>query len=169
MSRKPAKAAAPEAPPDIAADVSDLEKTVEQGDFVHVHYRGMLEDDSVFDTSEGREPLGFEAGAGDVIKGFDEAVMGMRVGETKRVVIPPEEGYGPWRPELLQQVDRAAAGDAIVLPGMQVRMHSEDDDVEGVVTDVGDDTFTVDVNHPLAGKVLTFEITVVEVEPPRMD
>lgn len=160
MARKPAKTTAPEA-------AAETDKAVEQGDLVHVHYRGMLEDDSVFDTSEGREPLSFEAGAGDVIKGFDEAVMGMRVGQTKRVVIPPEEGYGPWNPELLTQVDRAAAGDAMVVPGMVVRMHTEDDDAEGIVTDVGDDTFTVDLNHPLAGKVLTFDVTVVRVEGPR--
>ncbi|MCA1813098.1 MAG: peptidylprolyl isomerase [Halobacteriales archaeon] len=143
---------------------------VEQGDLVRVHYTGRLEDDSVFDSSEGREPLSFEAGAGDVIKGFDEGVMGMRPGQSKRVVIAPEDGYGPWRQELLTQVERAWAGDQVVLPGMMVQVQGpdsegEDDLMEGVVTEVGDESITLDFNHPLAGKILTFDITVVEVEP----
>jgi peptidylprolyl isomerase len=147
-------------------------KTVESGDLVRVHYTGRLEDDSVFDSSEGREPLEFEAGAGDVIKGFDEGVLGMRPGQTKRVVIAPDDGYGPWRQELLTQVERSWAGDQVVLPGMVVQVQAPADDdggeeevMEGIVTEVGDESITLDFNHPLAGKVLTFDITVVEVEP----
>lgn len=137
---------------------------VERGDLVQVHYRGMLEDDSVFDSSDLREPLAFEAGAGDVIDGFDDGVMGMRVGETRRVVVPPEAGYGAWRPELLTQVERGAV-EASPVPGMAVRVVTPDDDeVEAVITEVADDMLTLDLNHPLAGKVLTFEITVVSIE-----
>lgn len=142
------------------------EKAVEQGDLVHVHYTGTLEDDSVFDTSEGREPLAFEAGAGDVIPGFDEGVIGMREGQRKRIVVPPEAGYGPWRPELLTQVERGAVGDQQVLPGMAVRVSTDDDVLDATITEVGDDTITLDFNHPLAGKVLTFEVTVVRIEAP---
>jgi len=142
-------------------------KTVEQGDLVAVHYTGTLEDDSVFDTSEGREPLAFAAGAGDVIQGFDEGVLGMRVGQRKRVVIPPEAGYGPWKPELLTQVDRASVGDAIVVPGMQVRVQTEDDLMEATITEVTDLELTLDFNHPLAGKILTFDIEVVSIEGPK--
>jgi peptidylprolyl isomerase len=143
------------------------DRPVESGDLVRVHYTGLLEDDSVFDSSEGREPLAFEAGAGDVIKGFDEAVLGMRPGETRRVVIPPEEGYGPWRGELLLQVERAAAGEQEALPGMVVQVQGpEEEQVEGIVTEVGDETVTLDLNHPLAGKVLTFDITLIAVESP---
>jgi peptidylprolyl isomerase len=145
---------------------ADTDKVVEQGDLVRVHYTGTLEDDSVFDTSRGREPLSFEAGAGDVIPGFDEGVLGMRVGETRRIVIPPEVGYGPWKPELLTQVERGAAGDSTVLPGMSVQVRTPDDELmEAVITEVGDDALTLDFNHPLAGKVLTFEVTVVGIEP----
>jgi FKBP-type peptidyl-prolyl cis-trans isomerase 2 len=142
-------------------------KTVQRGDLVRLHYRGTLEDDSVFDSSEGREPLSFEAGAGDVIEGFDDGVMGMRVGQRKRIVIPPEAGYGPWKPELLTQVDRSALGDAVVVPGMNVRVRTPDDDeLDAVITEVGDAELTLDFNHPLAGKVLTFEVEVVAIEGP---
>ncbi|HEV8359763.1 MAG TPA: peptidylprolyl isomerase [Candidatus Thermoplasmatota archaeon] len=153
--------------PEHAAQATD--KAVEQGDTVRVHYVGRLEDESVFDTSDGREPLQFEAGAGDVIPGFDEGVMGMRVGETRRIVIPPEEGYGPWRPDLLAQVDRAMAGDQEVLPGMSVQVRTPEDEImEGTITEVSEESLTLDFNHPLAGKVLTFEVTVVEIEEPRL-
>jgi len=148
-------------------------KAVESGDLVRVHYTGRLEDDSVFDSSDGREPLSFECGAGDVIKGFDEGVLGLKPGETKRVVIAPDDGYGPWRQDLLTQVERAWAGDQVVLPGMIVQVQAPDTEdgeeelVEGLVTEVGDESITLDFNHPLAGKVLTFDITVVEVEEAR--
>jgi peptidylprolyl isomerase len=144
-------------------------KTVEPGDLVRVHYTGRLEDDSVFDTSDGREPLEFEAGSGDVIPGFEEGIMGMRVGETKRIVIPPDEAYGPWRPDLIAQVERAMAGEQEVGPGMAVQVKTPEDELmEGVITDVSDESLTLDFNHPLAGKVLTFEVTVVHIEPPKL-
>lgn len=156
-----------------AVDGTSGAKPVENGDVVRVHYTGRLEDDSVFDSSAGREPLEFEAGAGDVIRGFEEGVLGMRPGETRRVVIAPQEGYGPWRQELLTQVERAWAGDQVVLPGMVVQVQGpaedgEEEVMEGLVTEVGDESITLDFNHPLAGKVLTFDITVVEVEPARL-
>lgn len=161
-------------PPRPAAQQPDSGKSVETGDLVRVHYTGRLEDDSVFDSSDGREPLSFECGAGDVIKGFDEGVLGMLPGQTKRVVVAPEEGYGPWRQDLLTQVERSWAGEQVVLPGMVVQVQGpdaeegEDEVMEGVVTEVGAETITLDFNHPLAGKVLTFDITVVEVEPARL-
>lgn len=157
------------APTKAPAPEESEAKSVEQGDLVRVHYTGRLEDDSVFDTSEGREPLEFEAGAGDVIPGFDEGVMGMRVGETKRIIIPPDAGYGPWRPDLIAQVDRAMAGDQEVAPGMAVQVKTPEDELmDGVITEANDESLTLDFNHPLAGKVLTFEVTVVEIEPPRL-
>jgi peptidylprolyl isomerase len=156
----PPKPSATEKPPPPS------EQAVQQGDLVRVHYVGRLEDDSVFDSSEGREPLEFEAGAGDVIPGFEEGVLGMRPGETRRIVVPPQEGYGPWRPDLLTQVERAMAGDNPVVPGMVVQVRTPDDEVmEATITEVADDTLTLDFNHPLAGKVLTFEVTVVGIEP----
>ena len=153
-------------------DVAPQEQTtdhraVEAGDVVLVHYTGRLEDNSVFDSTEGREPLSFEAGAGEVIKGFDEGVLGMHVGQRKTVIIPPEEGYGPWQPDLLTQMDRALAGESQVLPGMLVQVRTPEDEIlEATITEVGDETLTLDFNHPLAGKVLTFDITVVGVEGP---
>jgi peptidylprolyl isomerase len=159
-------------PPNAAAPRKPAEatgKAVEQGDLVRVHYTGRLEDDSVFDTSNGREPLEFEAGSGDVIPGFEEGIMGMRVGETKRIVIPPDEAYGPWRPDLVASVDRAMAGEQDVAPGMSVQVKTPEDELmEGVITEVNDESLTLDFNHPLAGKVLTFEVTVVEIEEPKL-
>lgn len=147
----------------------DEDKAVESGDMVRVHYTGRLEDDSIFDTSDGREALEFEAGAGDVIEGFDDGVMGMKAGETKRVVIPPEAGYGPWRPELLTTVERAMAGGQEVAVGMVVQVNTpEDEAMEGIITEVTDEGLTLDFNHPLAGKVLTFDITVLSIEPPEL-
>lgn len=162
MPSKPAAAPAPEeAPADADA------KVVEKGDLVQVHFVGMLEDDSVFDSGEGREPLAFEVGAGEVIEGFEEGVLGMQVGQTKRVVIPPEAGYGPWRDELLAQVDRAMAGGQDVMPGMAVQVRTPEDEVmEATITEVTDESLTLDFNHPLAGKVLTFEITLVGFREP---
>jgi peptidylprolyl isomerase len=139
-------------------------RAVAPGDLVHVHYTGRLEDDSVFDSSHGREPLSFEAGAGDVIKGFDDAVMGMSPGQSKRIVVPPEEAYGPWRGDLLTQMDRAGAAPDVT-PGMAVEVRTPDDEiVPALVTEVGDDSVTLDFNHPLAGKILTFDITLVSIE-----
>lgn len=150
------KQAGPETPAD--------RRSVQAGDVVRVHYVGRLEDDSVFDSSHGREPLTFEAGAGDVIRGFDEGVVGMSEGQSKRIVVPPEDGYGPWRGELLTQMERAGAAPDVA-PGMAVEVRTPDDEiVPALVTEVGDETVTLDFNHPLAGKVLTFEITLVSIE-----
>lgn len=136
-----------------------------QGDSVKVHYTGKLDDGTVFDSSVGREPLDFTVGAGQLIAGFDEAVVGMAVGEKKTVRIAPEQAYGPHNPEMTLQVPRSDLP-ADIQPelGMQLEASQEGGHSMVVtVVEVTDESVTFDANHPLAGKALTFEIEVVEL------
>jgi len=136
-----------------------------KGDSVKVHYTGKLDDGTVFDSSVGREPLDFTAGAGQVIAGFDEAVIGMAVGQKKTVRIAPEQAYGPHNPEMTLQVPRNDLP-AEIQPeiGMQLEASQEGGHSMVVtVVEVTDDSVTFDANHPLAGKALTFEIEVVQL------
>lgn len=135
------------------------------GDKVRIHYTGKLDDGTQFDTSSGREPLEFELGAGNVIPGFDAAVEGMEVGQSKSVSIEPEEAYGPRHDQLIQQVEKSQLPDEIEpTVGMQLQSQTPDGQVMPlVVTEVADDTITVDANHPLAGKSLNFDIELVEI------
>ncbi len=135
---------------------------VKIGDKVKVDYVGSLDDGSVFDRSDAHgQPLEFEVGSGDVIKGFDEAVMGMKAGETKKIVLSPDQAYGPVNPQMIQIVprDKLPPGEpktgmtlGVQLPnGQQIPAH---------ITAVTATTVTIDLNHPLAGKTLHFEITL---------
>jgi peptidylprolyl isomerase len=135
------------------------------GDRVRIHYTGTLDDGTEFDSSAGREPLEFALGVGQVIPGFDSAVDGMTVGESKSVTIQPEEAYGEHHDQLVQEVPRSALPDEIKpAVGMQLRGSSPDGQaVNVVVTEVAEESITVDGNHPLAGKALTFAIELVEI------
>ncbi len=134
------------------------------GDRVRVHYRGSLTDGTEFDSSFDGDPLEFTLGEGMVIPGFENAIIGMTVGETKTVSIPPDEGYGPYSDELIAVVQRS------ILPaelepevGMILEAKGEDGTVtEVTITEVTDETVTLDANHELAGKELVFEIQLVE-------
>jgi peptidylprolyl isomerase len=140
-------------------------KQAQAGDTVRIHYSGTLDDGTQFDTSEGSDPLEFAVGSGMVIAGFDKAVEGMAVGESKSVKIPPEEAYGPRHDQLVQEVPKTALPDDIATAvGMQLQGKSADGQVMNlVVTDVKDEEITVDANHPLAGEELTFDIELVEI------
>ncbi|GLC24520.1 FKBP-type peptidyl-prolyl cis-trans isomerase [Roseisolibacter agri] len=135
------------------------------GDTVRIHYTGTLRDGSEFDSSRGREPLAFTIGAGDVIPGFDAAVTGMTVGEQKTVTIPAAEAYGAQRPELVVTVPRAQVPPQITpRVGQRLQLGRGDQALMVVVREVGDDTLTLDGNHPLAGEDLTFALELVEVQ-----
>lgn len=136
-----------------------------QGDVVHVHYTGKLTSGEVFDSSEGREPLSFTVGGGEVIAGFDEAVTGMQIGESKDVVIPPQEAYGDHQPELRQTIPRDLMQLGVEPQvGMQVELHRQDGTVMPLLIAAVDDTsVTVDANHPLAGEALHFSIQLVAI------
>ena len=135
------------------------------GDTVRIHYTGTLEDGTEFDTSQGRDPLEFVLGSGQVIPGFDKAVTGMSAGEQKTVTIEAADAYGDRHTELVQEVARSIIpADLEPAVGMQLQGQSDDGQVQHfVVTAVGDDTVTLDANHPLAGRALTFAIELVSV------
>jgi len=134
------------------------------GDTVKVHYRGTLDDGTEFDSSEGREPLEFQIGSGQVIPGFDAAVSGLEPGGKATVTIPAAEAYGEHNEEGLQPFPVSAfpsppeVGWAVQLSGPNGEV------VPAVVTSINDDeTVTLDFNHPLAGQDLTFELELVEI------
>ena len=133
------------------------------GDTVKVHYTGSLDDDSIFDSSRDREPLQFTIGTGQVIPGFEEAVIGLEPGASARTRIPAEQAYGPRVAELRISVDRSQFPDGLeVQLGDQLQMQTQDGQTIPVV-ELADASVVVDANHPLAGQALTFEIELVEV------
>ncbi len=139
---------------------------VKKGDMVKVHYHGRLEDGTIFDSSEGRQPLEFEVGNGMVIKGFDDGVTGMSIGEKKTVSIPVEDAYGARQDEMVIPFERKNfPPDINPEVGMTLNMHSEDgNELPVVITEVNSDTIMLDANHPLAGEGLVFDIEVVDIK-----
>lgn len=139
--------------------------TVKSGDAVKVHYTGKFDDGDVFDSSEGSDPLAFTVGAGQVIPGFDQALIGMQVGETKSIVIPPDQAYGERMNELVQTLDRAQFRLEGIEPelGLAIEMRTPQGNIPLVITDLTETTVTLDANHPLAGEELHFALTLVEI------
>lgn len=140
-------------------------KTVKHGDTIRIHYTGKLQDDTVFDSSEGRNPLEFTVGEGEVISGLEQGVLGMVVGETKIITIPAELGYGPYMKERIFEIDRKKIpGNFNIEAGLRLQMYRADGmPVMVTVLKVSEDTITMDANHPLAGKTLVFETKLVEI------
>ena len=135
------------------------------GDIVDVHYTGTLEDGSEFDSSEGKDPLQFTIGAGQMIAGFDNAVYGMKVGETKTVTIPAAEAYGPHDEDLVTEVNRDELPEGMnPTVGQQIGVTYEGGQ-QGLatITEVTETTVTLDTNPPLAGKDLIFELKLVKI------
>ena len=125
-----------------------------------------MDDGQEFDSSRGLDPLTFTLGAGSVIQGFDDAITGMSVGDEKRVTIPASEAYGPRRDELTLRLPRTELPSDLELEeGSQLRMEQGDQSIVVTVREVGDDTVTLDANHPLAGESLTFDLQLVEIVP----
>ena len=140
--------------------------TVKTGDKVAVHYTGWLEDGQKFDSSlDSGETFKFQVGRGMVIKGFDEAVLGMNVGDKKKVDIAPEDAYGEKNDKNIFTVARDMfPPDAEITKGAVFEMHGEQGQVIPViVVDENETEVSIDANHPLAGKVLTFEIELMEI------
>ena len=135
------------------------------GNKVKVHYTGRLDDNSIFDSSEGNDPLEFIVGQGQVIDGFDQAVLGLETGQSTTVHIEPENAYGERREQLIFVIDRKELPiDIDPQPNQRFQMRNEaGQELVVTVTDVSDNTVTFDGNHPLAGKALTFDIQLVEV------
>jgi len=135
------------------------------GDTVRVHYTGRLDDGTVFDSSADRDPLELTIGGDRLIPGFEQAVIGMNTGDSKSVEIPADEAFGPYREELVTEVDRSRLpADLVPEVGQKLNMT----DVGGrttvvTVAEVSESSITVDTNHPLAGEDLTFDIELVQI------
>jgi peptidylprolyl isomerase len=139
--------------------------TAKPGDTVTVHYTGKLADGQVFDTSRGRDPIKFVLGRRRVITGLDTAIEGMQPGETKTAEIPPDDAYGPHRPELVMEFERdRIPPDINAKVGGELQVQTTAGKaMPAVVIGAADNAITLDANHPLAGKDLTFEIELVDV------
>jgi len=136
-----------------------------QGDTVRIHYTGTLSDGTTFDSSEGRDPLEFTVGSGQIIPGLDKAIPGMTVGDKKTVEVPCAEAYGEREPGAMQSVPRDQIPAEIeVQPGLQLQVQTPQGQVMPVtVAEVTETEVTLDANHPLAGRDLTFAIELVEI------
>ena len=141
-----------------------MTEAIKAGDTISVNYTGKLENGEVFDTSEGREPLTFTVGAGQLIKGFDDAVIGMKEGDTKSITVTPEEGYGEHRKELVIDMPKTnIPADMDLSIGLPVNLIDQSGNpIPAVVTEILDDVVKMDVNHPLAGRTLVFDIEIVQ-------
>lgn len=138
---------------------------VKSGDKIKVHYHGRLDSGETFDSSEGRDPLEFEVGSGMVIKGFDEGVTGMSVGEKKTINIPFVEAYGPVNPEMIIEMPKDRfPKDMEIENGMPLMMSDQQGQQFQVsIVEIKDTSVMLDANHPLAGKDLTFDLELVEI------
>jgi FKBP-type peptidyl-prolyl cis-trans isomerase 2 len=134
-------------------------RTARSGDTVLVHYTGKLDNGEQFDSSREREPFAFKVGAGQVISGFEQAIDGLEVGESRTIRIEPDDAYGQRRDDLVLHVpaeqapDGLSAGDSVLLGGSQ----------QATVVDITDREVVVDANHPLAGQALTFELELLNI------
>jgi peptidylprolyl isomerase len=136
-----------------------------RGDVVRVHYTARVEDGAVFDTSIDRHPLRFTIGDGQVIPGFDQAIVGMQPGETKTAHIPMDEAYGPYRKDMVVTLARSQLPENLELEVAQTWeiTFSDRGRATVTVTDISEGTVTLDANHPLAGKDLVLDIDLIEI------
>lgn len=136
---------------------------IQQGSTVKVHYTGRFTNGDVFDTSSGKDPLYFQIGAGQIIPGFENALIGKKTGDSLTVNIQPEEAYGHVKSELLVKVPLDKLPGPVEI-GQTLQAISDDNQpVQVIVTDIKEDHVVVDANHPLAGEELVFDIEIVEV------
>lgn len=139
---------------------------VEKGNRVKVQYTGRLKDGTVFDKSKAGEPLEFTVGSGQIIPGFDKAVEGMKLNEEKKVTIKPEDAYGKRDETLIREFPKSSLPENFKPEkGVTIRLQDQTGrTIPGTITDIAENSMTIDLNHPLVGKDLTFNITVVGIE-----
>lgn len=141
--------------------------TIENGNKITIEYEGKLENGTIFDSSKNHDkPLEFEVGSGQVIPGFDKAVLGMELNQEKEFTIPAKEAYGEINPELEKEIPKSSMPEGKEpQPGMTLIMTSQDGrQFPAKITKVDDNNITIDLNHPLAGKDLTFKIKILKIE-----
>jgi peptidylprolyl isomerase/FKBP-type peptidyl-prolyl cis-trans isomerase SlpA len=138
----------------------------QEGDHVHVHYTGRLEDGTVFDESDEDAPLAFTLGENQVIPGFESAVMGMEPGDEKTAEIDPDAAYGDHREDMVMELDRAELPDNLEPQvGQQLKLRLQDGrTVPVLIREISDESVTIDANHPLAGRKLVFDIELVDID-----
>ncbi len=135
---------------------------IEKGSKVKVHYTGKLDDNEVFDSSTGKEPLEFTVGEGQLIPGFEQGVMGLNAGDKKTIELEPEQAYGPVREDLINEVPKQNLPEGVEV-GQALQAQTEQGPVRVTVVELNEEIGKVDANHPLAGKKLIFDLEVVEV------
>lgn len=134
------------------------------GDKIRVHYTGVFNDGTEFDSSRNRDPLIFTVGDGTIISGFETALLGHKAGDKIKVVLQPEIAYGNHDPDLVFTVRRSQIPDNIPLKiGTPLHLSNEQGAMDAVITDIGPEEITLDANHPLSGKELAFEIEIIAV------
>lgn len=139
------------------------------GDIVTIDYKGVLENGDVFESTSESGPLNFTIGTGSVMPAFEMAVVGMSVGESNDITLQPTEGYGERQKELLQTIDKSVFGDqADLMIGQILNLKMEKDGtphkVPATIVELGESTVTIDYNHPLAGHILTYKVTLRSIE-----
>jgi FKBP-type peptidyl-prolyl cis-trans isomerase 2 len=142
---------------------------VEIGDVVSVTYQGLLDNNEVFDSTDKEGPLEFQIGSNNLMPGFEKAVLDMTVNEEKTITLQPDEAFGPVRPELIQTVNRDSFGSDLspqtgMVLGMTIEQDGRKHKVPALVKEVSGDEVIIDYNHPLAGKSLTFTITLMAIQ-----
>ena len=139
--------------------------SIQKGDKVKVHYTGTLQDGTVFDSSKDREPLEFEVGSGQLIPGFEKAVIDLKSGETTTVTIPSDQAYGEFREDMVVEVEKSNLPEEIKPEkGLQLQVQQPDGQaLPVVIQDVTETHIVLDANHPLAGRDLTFEIELISI------
>lgn len=142
-----------------------MTQAAKAGDTLRIHYTGRLDDGTIFDNSEGREPLEFTAGSGEIIPGLDRGVIGMEIGESREVTVAPGDAYGDRDEARVQLVPREAIPDNIPTdPGTRLSVQTQQGQtVPVVVSKATESHVELDANHPLAGRTLTFDVTLVEI------
>ena len=138
---------------------------VKKGDTIKVHYHGKLTDGTTFDSSEGREPLSFTVGSGQVIKGFDDALIDMKVGDKKTVHIPVDQAYGHRNDDMMMEYPKSDFP-ADMQPTLGLQLHMSDNlgnVFPVVIADIKADIVLLDANHPLAGQDLIFDLELVSI------
>lgn len=137
---------------------------IEDGKKVRIHYTGTLSDGEQFDSSAGRDPLEFEVGSGQVIPGFDTAVRDMTVGDKKTVTLPSKEAYGEHREDMIGDIPQDRFPEDMELEvGMPLQMSGPQGPMPVVIREIKEENVTIDANHPLAGKDLTFALELIEI------